>query len=118
MHAEARADRIALDVPTRVREVLLALAEACPIAVAEDMAGPVVLVVEGARMDATQPPHTTRERLARDLQDEMEMVRHRAVREAAPPEVGHYPAEKADEAIEVLLVEEDRSPLFPREVTW
>ena len=105
--AQARCDRVQHDVPNRVEEVRLRLDHARRVPRLEQMADVPVTLVEPSRVQAVQPVHPRREVGVREREDEMEVIRHQAVRETRPAAAIHRLSQKCHEHALVGVVGED-----------
>src|SRR5215208_5405414 len=83
--AEAGADRIQMDVPARLEQVLLGLDDSVREAVLNEVAGSTVDAIRPAREFAVEDLHPVRETTLGRMQDEVVVIRHLAVGVDDPP---------------------------------
>jgi hypothetical protein len=104
-------DGVLADVFDGGREVGVAVEGACVEAIAEEVAGAGVALVEALRVDAVEAAEAVRQLSARAREDEVIVARHQAERDHAPMLFARHVGEESEEAAPVLVVTEDRAPV-------
>jgi hypothetical protein len=105
--AEAGAPRVVPYVLDGGAEVLVVGDDARVVAAPEQVAHSGVAVVEALRMDAVETVHESRDVVAPALEDDVEVVRHQAVRVTAEFVGQRQPAQRLDEGEVVVVIEKD-----------
>jgi hypothetical protein len=105
--AETRAPRVVPHVLDGRAEVLVVGDDAGVVATAEEVADTVVALVETLRVDAVQAVHEPRDVVAPAVEDDVEVVRHQAIRVATELVGQRQPAQRLDKWGVVVVIEVD-----------
>jgi hypothetical protein len=109
--AETGADRVVQHVGAGFAEVVVVPDHLAVEAVAEEVAGSAVPLVELLRVGAVQDLHARGEQLELGLDDQVVVVAEQAERVEAPAEAPHDDAEQAEEVPAILVVAVDPRPV-------
>jgi hypothetical protein len=111
--AEARAYRVTPDVVDRIVEVFVARDLAGVEASLEEMADPVVALVEPLGVEAVQTVLPGREARELGLDDEVVVIAHQAIGVTSPSESPRNLVQQPHERLPVLVVHVDPPTLDP-----
>src|SRR5439155_7987718 len=106
--AQTGAHGIQLDVAACLEHVQLVLDEPLPIWTGKNMPAQSVLVVEVLRIQLMQPLHSMRKGIELSAKHTVIVIRHQAIREAAPVFTHDDAPEKGEEECAIVFVFEDR----------
>jgi hypothetical protein len=107
--AESSRHRIERYVPEHLKQVAILLDEARAVATREQGPDPLMPSVVSLGVAAPQPRHAPREGGPRRLHQQVEVVRHQAVRQTAPVEALDRPPQNVQEGASVAIVCIDRT---------
>jgi hypothetical protein len=107
MSAEAGTNWVANDIPARLGEMLLGFDEGQLVATFEEMSPPIVTTVERLCVKAVQPLQSARERRIGDANDQVIVVRHKAIRETLPGFSLDDTREQRQEPRSIVIVTEE-----------
>ena len=115
---EACADGVLADVLDGGGEVGVAVDDARGEAVAEEVAGSSMTLVQALGVDAVEPAEAVGELPAGTREDEVVVARHQAERDHVPPLLACDVREEGEEVAPVVVVPEDRAAVdaFDRDV--
>ena len=111
-------DRVLADVVDDGGQVGVAVEDACGEAIAEEVAGADVTLVEALCVEAVEAAEAVRQLPARARKDEVVVARHQAERDHVPPLLSCDVREEGEEGAPVVVVAEDRAPVDALIVTW
>jgi hypothetical protein len=108
---QACPDGVLEDVVDGGGQVDVAVEDACGEAIAEEVAGADVALVEALCVEAVEAAEAVRQLPARAREDEVVVVRHQAERDDVPPLLSCDVRQEGEEGAPVVVVTEDRAPV-------
>jgi hypothetical protein len=108
--AEGGAHRVRRDVRDGRPELLVGLDPDRPVATLKEVPVAIVALVEDLRVRAVEPLHPAREIRVRGLDQQVHVVVHQAIAEAAPLVAVDHAAQEGQVGAAVAIVDEDQLP--------
>jgi hypothetical protein len=113
MRDETSPHRIEHNVATDFPQVGVSIHELGGESTLQHMAASLVSPIESLRVDAVEVPHRGREVRLQDLQQQMIVITHKAIRVASHVIAGDDAREHDQEPRAVVIIFEDRAPVIP-----